>query len=359
MGDLRLILSGICLVLLAGIWWWGSRGSRQARGTTEPPPPLEQEPPTESASRPVEPEQRWGVPPLEPLTIKTAEFEPVPHLEMPMLADEGLDAALEDLEDLEDPEDPENLEDIDLGEMSSRIPTLTAMSSSPAMTSAPVMSPPPAAAVPEPAVSSSPYTTARLSARGEALDLPLAATITAPVPRAAPPTTAAPRTAPTAPTAPTARIDRSDRFSAPARGAGASELQKIVAVRVCALGESRWSGAQLRNVLESQGLTFGRYQVYHRKHADGRSLFCVASLVEPGTFDSALMDQQEFRGVSLFAVLPGPVEPLPTLDALLGTARSLGEQLPGMLQDSKGLPLSPLRAAELREEVARFQTLFA
>jgi FtsZ-interacting cell division protein ZipA len=57
----------------------------------------------------------------------------------------------------------------------------------------------------------------------------------------------------------------------------------------------------------------------------------------------------------LFAVLPGPVEPLLTIDELLGAARGLAQELSGMVQDSKGMPLSPQRAAAIRDEVARFQ----
>jgi cell division protein ZipA len=106
---------------------------------------------------------------------------------------------------------------------------------------------------------------------------------------------------------------------------------------------------------ELHGLAYGRYQVFHRKHADGRSLFCVASLIEPGTFDVDRMADQEFRGVTLFAVLPGPVQPLETMDELLGTARGLAEELSGMVQDGRGMPLSPQRAAALRADIARFQ----
>jgi cell division protein ZipA len=109
------------------------------------------------------------------------------------------------------------------------------------------------------------------------------------------------------------------------------------------------------SALEMHGLAFGRYQVFHRKHSDGRSLFCVASLIEPGTFDVAEMPDQEFRGVTLFAVLPGPIQPLETMDELLGTARGLAQELSGMVQDAKGTPLSPQRAAALREDIARFQ----
>ncbi len=155
---------------------------------------------------------------------------------------------------------------------------------------------------------------------------------------------------------PTLLPEPTDRSSAaPAQTPNASEQQKIVTVRVCAPGEARWSGATLLSALELHGLAYGRYQVFHRRHVDGRSLFCVASLIEPGTFDVARMSTEEFRGITLFAVLPGPVEPLLTVDELLGAARGLAQELSGMVQDNKGMPLSPQRAAALRDDVARFQ----
>ncbi len=114
-------------------------------------------------------------------------------------------------------------------------------------------------------------------------------------------------------------------------------------------------GSQLLSALELHGLAYGRYQVFHRRHGDGRSLFCVASLIEPGTFDVARMADEEFAGVTLFAVLPGPLEPLLTVDELLGAARDLAQALTGTVQDAKGMPLSPQRAAAMRDDVARFQ----
>jgi cell division protein ZipA len=139
-------------------------------------------------------------------------------------------------------------------------------------------------------------------------------------------------------------------------GPNAEEQQKIISMRVCAVGDGRWSGRDLSAALEGLGLAFGRYQVFHRKHADGRSIFFVASLIEPGTFDAARMDEEEFRGVSLFAVLPGPLDALQTVDALLTTARELARDLSGTVQDGKGMPFSPQRVAALREDVARFQS---
>jgi cell division protein ZipA len=276
--ELRWILLGLSVPLLAGIWWWTARRSRQTAGNAElresvvgkpanPAPPVPTLDPRyahtgdtddiDEVAEARQPEPRdWGVPPFEPLNIRTAEFDQVPVLDGPMMVHA----------------DP--------------LPAIQPDTATPP-------SPP--------------------------LSAPAGASI------AAPPS------------------------------ANAADLQRIVTIRVCAVDETRWSGSQLMAALETHGLAFGRYQVFHRKHTDGRSLFCVASLIEPGTFDVAEMADQEFRGITLFAVLPGPAEPLETMNELFGTARGLAEELSGMVQDGTGMPLSPQRAAALREDIARFQ----
>jgi cell division protein ZipA len=291
--ELRWILLGLSLPLLAGIWWWTARRSRQTAGNAElrestaarsadPLPPLdpryddaEEDAAQDAAADETRAaEQRdWGVPPFEPLNILTADFDHVPVLDGPMMV--GADP--------------------------------------PAAATSPVRPMPVMTAAKPP-----------------------------------PPLRTASSTGP--------HGEDGDGFAAAAAPApNAAEAQRILTVRVCGVGESRWPGARLLAALELHGLAFGRYQVFHRKHADGRSLFCVASLVEPGTFDMAGMAQQEFRGVTLFAVLPGPVAPMETVDELLATARGLAEELSGMVQDGKGMPMSPQRAAAMREDIARFQ----
>jgi hypothetical protein len=285
--ELRWILLALSLVLLAGIWWWGRRRSLQAPGNsalremspTIAPPKAEAEvekaevaeaAEADAGETPVSRGRDWGVPPFEPLSIRTQDYDRVPILDGPMMVDADL---------------------------------VPARSPAVAPASAPAAKP-------------------AFPATGRVPTL----------------------------------LESGDRSSAaPVQAANASEQQKIVTVRVCAAGEARWSGATLLSALELHGLAYGRYQVFHRRHIDGRSLFCVASLIEPGTFDVTRMSSEEFRGITLFAVLPGPVEPLLTIDELLGAARGLAQELAGMVQDSKGMPLSPQRAAALRDDVARFQ----
>jgi cell division protein ZipA len=293
--ELRWILLALSLVLLAGIWWWGRRRSLQAPGnpalremsptlsplrseTYADNAPSAAEPEAEEAEAPADAEEtaasrghNWGVPPFEPLSIRTEDYDRVPILDGPMMVDAD-----------------------------------------------PVPAP---ATAPRPAIATAPRPAMPATGRVPTL-----------LPESSDPSSAAPVQTP-----------------------NASEQQKIITVRVCAAGETRWPGATLLSALELYGLAYGRYQVFHRRHVDGRSLFCVASLIEPGTFDVTRMSSEEFRGVTLFAVLPGPVEPLLTVDELLGAARGLAQELAGMVQDSKGIPLSPQRAAAMRDDVARFQ----
>lgn len=135
--------------------------------------------------------------------------------------------------------------------------------------------------------------------------------------------------------------------------------QRIVAIRLVAAGTERFDGAELRSALEAEGLRFGKYSIFHRQRADGRALYSVASLVEPGSFDLDRMHVHMFPGVSLFAVFPGPVDAPEVFDDLLATARRLAERLGGVLQDERGGPLSAQRVLGIREELVSFQNLVA
>jgi cell division protein ZipA len=284
LAEIRWILLGLGIVLIGGIWWWGARRGREAMpssGAVEVPGPT----PIHDMPGDATEDKDWGVPPFEPLSIKTADFEAVPALDVPILAHGQTVETSIDYDDVSLDDD---------APLSSEMTATEVVGVFPERAPASAPSAPPSAVV---------------------------------APAMAPPT---------------------ERTSKP------SETQRIVTIRVCAAGEARWSGRELLGALESHGLAFGRYEVFHRKHVDGRTLYCIASLVEPGTFNIKLMPEQDFRGVSLFAVLPGPMPPLQTWDDLVATARGLADRLAGMLQDATGVPLSPQRAEALRQEVALF-----
>ena len=79
--ELRWILLGLSLLLLAGIWWWGSRRSAQAPGNAELRE-ITSAPEPRAAEEPVV--REWASP-FEPLSIRTGEYEQVPVLDGPMM----------------------------------------------------------------------------------------------------------------------------------------------------------------------------------------------------------------------------------------------------------------------------------
>jgi len=130
--------------------------------------------------------------------------------------------------------------------------------------------------------------------------------------------------------------------------------QRIVALRLVA-PEERWAGKQLREAIEAEGLRYGRYSIFHREREDGKTLFYLASMMEPGSFDLAKMDNQVFPGISLFGIVPGPLDAPATFDMVLAAARRLAERLKGQLQDEQGSTLTAQRILNLREELVHFE----
>jgi cell division protein ZipA len=136
--------------------------------------------------------------------------------------------------------------------------------------------------------------------------------------------------------------------------AQAAGRQKIVALRLIASAD-RWPGRAVTEALESEGLTFGKYSIYHRARDDGKSIFFVASMVEPGSFDLDNIDKLSFPGISIFAVIPSPIDAPITFDMMLSAARRLADRLGGSLQDEQGSTLTAQRILNLREELVHFE----
>ncbi|HET9694448.1 MAG TPA: cell division protein ZipA C-terminal FtsZ-binding domain-containing protein, partial [Steroidobacteraceae bacterium] len=167
------------------------------------------------------------------------------------------------------------------------------------------------------------------------------------------------RTEPATQPQPAPRAESPAPAAAPAASTGEpakpKRAQKIFAVRVTAPGSTRFSGQRILEALQAEGLRFGRYEIFHCLHTDGRPVFSVASLRDPGTFDPQTMAETQFPGILVFAVLPGPVSAGEAFDEMLFTARALATHLEGALADEKGVPLTAHRAGRMREEALEFE----
>lgn len=158
-----------------------------------------------------------------------------------------------------------------------------------------------------------------------------------------------------APLAPPAASSPVHTTSEPARPK-LTDKRKIIALRLSAPLTERYTGNRLRTAFDAMNLEHGRYGIFHRLYQD-KSVFSVASMVEPGAFDLETMGETQFAGVTLFALLPGPVAGSKAYDQLIECARHLERTLGGELHDERGMPLTAQRVASLRDDVLDFEHL--
>ena len=133
--------------------------------------------------------------------------------------------------------------------------------------------------------------------------------------------------------------------------------QKIVALRLVARGGGTFAGDELILSLRGIGMRHGKFGIFHRLDGndDERTIFSAASLVEPGSFDLANIREQQLPGISLFLVLPGPIDGADAFDLMMAAARTLAQSLNGELLDETGSTLSIQRERYMREEIVQFE----
>ena len=133
--------------------------------------------------------------------------------------------------------------------------------------------------------------------------------------------------------------------------------QKIVTLRIIGREGSTFRGDDLILSLRGIGLRHGKFGIFHRIDGEdeSRTIFSAASLVEPGSFDLANIKEQQIPGISLFMVLPGPVDGVEAFDMMMDAARALAQGLDAEMLDESGSTLSIQRERYMREEVIEFQ----
>lgn len=133
--------------------------------------------------------------------------------------------------------------------------------------------------------------------------------------------------------------------------------QKIVTLRIVGRNKKPFHGDELILSMRGIGLRHGKFGIFHRYDGndESRTIFSAASLVEPGSFDLANIKEQQIPGISLFLVLPGPVDGVEAFDLMMAAGRALARTMDGELLDESGSTLSIQRERYLREEIIQFQ----
>ena len=138
---------------------------------------------------------------------------------------------------------------------------------------------------------------------------------------------------------------------------GPPPQQKIVTLRIVARNKGSFAGDELVLSLRGIGMRHGKFGIFHRLEGNDESqvIFSAASLVEPGSFDLANIKEQEIPGISLFMVLPGPIDGAEGFDLMMAAARALSQSMDAELLDESGSTLSIQRERYMREEIIQFE----
>jgi len=152
-----------------------------------------------------------------------------------------------------------------------------------------------------------------------------------------------------------AETERAD--DEPTDTGGGDVAQRIVTMRIVGHDKKPFKGDELILSMRGIGLRHGKFGIFHRYDGndESKTVFSAASLVEPGSFDLTNIKDQQIPGISLFLVLPGPMEGVEAFDMMMAAARALTQTLDGELLDESGSTLSIQRERYLREEIIQFQ----
>ena len=133
--------------------------------------------------------------------------------------------------------------------------------------------------------------------------------------------------------------------------------QLILALHVAPRTSTGFSGAGVLAAMQGVGLQYGNHKVFHRssRSQSPRSMFSVASMMEPGTFDLQVLPRMLVPGLTLFMRLPGPENGVAAYADMLATARALARRLDGEVLDDTRSTLTRQTAHHIRERIIEFQ----
>ncbi len=131
------------------------------------------------------------------------------------------------------------------------------------------------------------------------------------------------------------------------------QATKIVTLHVVAPEGQLMNGAHLLEQFEQRGYHFGEMNIFHSMH-EGQTVFSVAKLVKPGSFDIRDVDSFQTPGISLILQLPGPVAADVAFEVLLSEAHEIGNALGATVLDADRSTLSKQTVQHMREGINEF-----
>ncbi|MGB5452908.1 MAG: cell division protein ZipA C-terminal FtsZ-binding domain-containing protein [Sedimenticolaceae bacterium] len=127
--------------------------------------------------------------------------------------------------------------------------------------------------------------------------------------------------------------------------------RKLVVINLVMRGGT-FSGVAIEKACSAVNLVLGDMSIYHRHDgSNGRVMFSMASMLEPGNFPSDGMAGFATPGLSLFTQLPGVRDGVEIYEEMLSTAKQLASLLHAELQDQEHNKLTRQMQEHTRESI--------
>ena len=145
----------------------------------------------------------------------------------------------------------------------------------------------------------------------------------------------------------------SDRENSPEQDQPASTLPNdIVVLYILAKPDKQLAGSQVNSSAQAMGLSFGDMSIFHYRK-DGRNVFSLANMLEPGSFDANTIHDIRTTGLTVFMQIKGD-DPLDDLTEMLQRSYQLAGLLDARLCNHKREPLTEQDAENYRTQVRAF-----
>jgi len=125
----------------------------------------------------------------------------------------------------------------------------------------------------------------------------------------------------------------------------------IIVLYILAKPNLQLAGAQLNSAAQAMGLSFGDMNIFHYTK-DGRNVFSLANMLEPGSFDANTIHDINTTGLTVFMRIQGD-DPLDDLTEMLQRSYQLAGLLDARLCNHRREPLTEQDAENYRTQVAQ------
>ena len=130
------------------------------------------------------------------------------------------------------------------------------------------------------------------------------------------------------------------------------QASPLVTINLVAEKGNEYRSYDLLQAMSNVGLKYGLMKIFHRHetpNGEGMTLFSVASINKPGTFEMDNMGGFECPGLTMFADMSQSPDPLYTFDLMVDTAQQLIEQLGGSMFADQTTPMTIERIERMRD----------